>query len=221
MLEYNFPSYSVGECRPIRGPGRREIGHGALAERSLAWVLPKADVFPYTIKVISDITESNGSSSMASVCSGTLGMMDAGIPLTQPVAGISIGLVKEGEPVRAPDRHHRRRRPLRRHGLQDRRDAATASPGSSSISRSTGSTRRSSVATLTQARDARRRTPQDRCSRRSAVRGPSISAERAADRQHEDRSGEDRSPDRPGRQDDPGDSGRHGRPRSTLSTTAR
>jgi len=96
MLEYNFPSYSVGECRPIRGPGRREIGHGALAERSLAWVLPKPEVFPYTIKIISDITESNGSSSMASVCSGTLGMMDAGIPLTQPVAGISIGLVKEG-----------------------------------------------------------------------------------------------------------------------------
>ena len=96
MLEYNFPSYSVGECRPIRGPGRREIGHGALAERSLAWVLPKADAFPYTVKVISDITESNGSSSMASVCSGTLAMMDAGIPLQQPVAGISIGLVKEG-----------------------------------------------------------------------------------------------------------------------------
>lgn len=96
MLEYNFPSYSVGECRPIRGPGRREIGHGALAERSLAWVLPKSDAFPYTVKVISDITESNGSSSMASVCSGTLAMMDAGIPLQQPVAGISIGLVKEG-----------------------------------------------------------------------------------------------------------------------------
>jgi polyribonucleotide nucleotidyltransferase len=96
MLEYNFPSYSVGECKPIRGPGRREIGHGALAERSLAWVLPKHDAFPYTVKIISDITESNGSSSMASVCAGTLAMMDAGIPLAQPVAGISIGLVKEG-----------------------------------------------------------------------------------------------------------------------------
>ena len=96
MLDYNFPSYSVGECKPIRGPGRREIGHGALAERSLQWVLPKSDVFPYTIRLISDITESNGSSSMASVCGGTLCLMDAGVPIQQPVAGISIGLVKEG-----------------------------------------------------------------------------------------------------------------------------
>ncbi len=95
MLDYNFPSYSVGEVRPIRGPGRREIGHGALAERSLAPVLPTAEAFPYTIRLISDITESNGSSSMASVCSGTLSLMDAGVPITQPVAGISIGLVKE------------------------------------------------------------------------------------------------------------------------------
>lgn len=97
MLDYYFPSYSVGECRPIRGPGRREIGHGALAERSLEWVIPSPDKFPYTIRVISDIMESNGSSSMASVCSGTLGLMDAGVPITQPVAGISIGLVKEGD----------------------------------------------------------------------------------------------------------------------------
>ncbi|MEW4527556.1 MAG: polyribonucleotide nucleotidyltransferase [Maioricimonas sp. JB045] len=97
MLDYNFPSYSVGECRPIRGPGRREIGHGALAERSVAWVMPKAENFPYTVRVISDITESNGSSSMASVCSATLSLMDAGVPITQPVAGISIGLVKEGD----------------------------------------------------------------------------------------------------------------------------
>ena len=95
MLDYNFPSYSVGECRPIRGPGRREIGHGALAERSLASVVPAEEKFPYTIRVISDIMESNGSSSMASVCSATLSLMDAGVPITQPVAGISIGLVKE------------------------------------------------------------------------------------------------------------------------------
>jgi polyribonucleotide nucleotidyltransferase len=95
MLDYNFPPYSVGECKPIRGPGRREIGHGALAERSVQWVLPPAEKFPYTIRVISDITESNGSSSMASVCSATLSLMDAGVPITQPVAGISIGLVKE------------------------------------------------------------------------------------------------------------------------------
>ncbi|MDA1166056.1 MAG: polyribonucleotide nucleotidyltransferase [Planctomycetota bacterium] len=97
MLDYNFPSYSVGECRPIRGPGRREIGHGMLAERSVQWVLPKEDKFPYVIRAISDITESNGSSSMASVCSTTLALMDAGVPINQPVAGISIGLIKEGD----------------------------------------------------------------------------------------------------------------------------
>jgi len=95
MLDYNFPPYSVGECRPIRGPGRREIGHGALAERSVQSVIPTEEKFPYTIRVISDIMESNGSSSMASVCSATLSLMDAGVPITQPVAGISIGLVKE------------------------------------------------------------------------------------------------------------------------------
>jgi polyribonucleotide nucleotidyltransferase len=97
MLDYNFPSFSVGECRPIRGPGRREIGHGALAERSVAPVLPAADEFPYTIRVISDILESNGSSSMASVCGATLGLMASGVPITNPVAGISVGLVKDGD----------------------------------------------------------------------------------------------------------------------------
>ena len=96
MLDYYFPSFSVGEVRPIRGPGRREIGHGALAERSVKPVLPQADDFPYTIRVISDILESNGSSSMASVCGATLGLMAAGVPISNPVAGISIGLVKEG-----------------------------------------------------------------------------------------------------------------------------
>jgi polyribonucleotide nucleotidyltransferase len=95
MLDYNFPPFSVGECRPIRGPGRREIGHGALAERSLKAVVPAPERFPYTIRVVSDILESNGSSSMASVCGGTLSLMDAGVPITDPVAGISIGLVKE------------------------------------------------------------------------------------------------------------------------------
>jgi polyribonucleotide nucleotidyltransferase len=97
MLDYNFPPFSVGECRPIRGPGRREIGHGALAERSLKAVIPGPDKFPYTIRVVSDILESNGSSSMASVCGGTLSLMDAGVPISDPVAGISIGLVKEKE----------------------------------------------------------------------------------------------------------------------------
>jgi polyribonucleotide nucleotidyltransferase len=97
MLHYYFPSFSVGECRPIRGPGRREIGHGALAERSVKPVLPDPEGFPYTIRIISDILESNGSSSMASVCAATLGLMAAGVPISNPVAGISIGLVKEAD----------------------------------------------------------------------------------------------------------------------------
>lgn len=94
MLDYYFPPFSVGECRPIRGPGRREIGHGALAERSVKPVLPDPEDFPYTIRVISDILESNGSSSMASVCGATLALMSAGVPITNPVAGISVGLVR-------------------------------------------------------------------------------------------------------------------------------
>lgn len=97
MLDYNFPSFSVGEVRPIRGPGRREIGHGMLAERSVSPVLPSPEEFPYTIRVISDILESNGSSSMASVCGATLGLMAAGVPITNPVAGISVGLVRRSE----------------------------------------------------------------------------------------------------------------------------
>jgi len=92
-LHYNFPPFSVGEIRPFRGPGRREIGHGALAEKALLQVRPPDDEFAYTIRVISDITESNGSSSMASVCGGTLALMDAGVPITKPVAGISIGMI--------------------------------------------------------------------------------------------------------------------------------
>ncbi|MCK4625561.1 MAG: polyribonucleotide nucleotidyltransferase [Phycisphaerae bacterium] len=97
LLHYNFPPFSVGEIRPIRGPGRREIGHGALAERSLQPVLPAAEDFPYTVRVVSEILESNGSSSMASVCSATLSLMDAGVPIKSPVAGISVGMVKEGD----------------------------------------------------------------------------------------------------------------------------
>lgn len=94
---YNFPPFSVGEVRPIRGPGRREIGHGALAERALEQVKPAEDDFAYTIRLVSDITESNGSSSMASVCGGTLALMDAGVPIKNPVAGISIGLISDGK----------------------------------------------------------------------------------------------------------------------------
>jgi len=96
-LHYNFPPYSVGETRRLGGPGRREIGHGMLAERALAVVLPPKARFPYTVRIVSDITESNGSSSMASVCGGCLSMMLAGVPLSQPVAGIAMGLVTDGQ----------------------------------------------------------------------------------------------------------------------------
>ncbi len=95
MLHYNFPPFSVGEIRPIRGPGRREIGHGALAERAIQPVIPNEEAFPYTVRIVSDILESNGSSSMATVCGGTLSLMDAGVPIKAPVAGIAMGLIKE------------------------------------------------------------------------------------------------------------------------------
>jgi polyribonucleotide nucleotidyltransferase len=95
MLHYNFPPFSVGEVQFLRGPGRREIGHGALAERALTPVVPAEEKFPYTVRVVSDILESNGSSSMASVCGGSLAMMDAGVPLTAPVAGVAMGLIMD------------------------------------------------------------------------------------------------------------------------------
>jgi polyribonucleotide nucleotidyltransferase len=97
MLHYNFPPFSVGEVGFMRGPGRREIGHGALAERAVSSVIPDDKKFPYTLRVVSDILESNGSSSMASVCGGTLSLMDAGVPILAPVAGIAMGLVMEGD----------------------------------------------------------------------------------------------------------------------------
>jgi polyribonucleotide nucleotidyltransferase len=97
MLHYNFPPFSVGETGRMTGPGRREIGHGALAERALSAVLPTPEAWPYTIRIVSDILESNGSSSMASICGGALAMMDAGIPIKAPVAGVAMGLVKEGD----------------------------------------------------------------------------------------------------------------------------
>ena len=97
MLHYNFPSFSVGETKPARGPGRREIGHGALAEKSLLAVMPSKEKFPYTIRVVSEILESNGSSSMASVCAAALSLMDAGVPIKQAVGGVALGLVKDGQ----------------------------------------------------------------------------------------------------------------------------
>ena len=92
MHHYNFPSYSVGETKPSRGPGRREIGHGALAERALVPVLPSEDEFPYAIRTVSETLESNGSTSQASICASTLSLMAAGVPIKKPVAGISTGL---------------------------------------------------------------------------------------------------------------------------------
>ncbi len=97
MLHYNFPPFSVGEVKPLRGPGRREIGHGVLAEKALKVIIPQSSDFPYTIRIVADILESNGSSSMAAVCGGTLALMDAGVPIKAPVAGIAMGLIKEGE----------------------------------------------------------------------------------------------------------------------------
>lgn len=99
MLHYNFPSFSVGEVKFMGGPGRREIGHGALAERAVLQVLPSEDDFPYTIRIVSDILESNGSSSMATVCGASLALMDAGVPIKSPVAGIAMGLIHEGDKV--------------------------------------------------------------------------------------------------------------------------
>lgn len=97
MLNYNFPPFSVGEVKPLRSPGRREIGHGHLAERALHRLLPPEEAFPYTIRIVSEILESNGSSSMATVCGGSLALMDAGVPIKAPVAGIAMGLIKEGD----------------------------------------------------------------------------------------------------------------------------
>jgi len=97
MLHYNFPPFSVGEVGFMRGAGRREIGHGALAERSILRVLPDDAKFPYTMRVVSDILESNGSSSMATICGATMALMDAGVPISAPVSGVAMGLVKEGD----------------------------------------------------------------------------------------------------------------------------
>jgi len=100
LHHYNFPPFSVGETKPLRSPGRREIGHGALAERALNPVIPSSDIFPYVVRVVSEVLSSNGSTSMGSVCASTLGLMDAGVPITKPVSGAAMGLIKEDEEVR-------------------------------------------------------------------------------------------------------------------------
>ena len=120
MLHYNFPPFSVGEVKFLRGPGRREIGHGALAERALREMLPDEEAFPYTVRIVSDILESNGSSSMASICGGTLALMDAGRAHEAAGGRRGHGPGEGGRQVRRPLRHRRRGGPLRRHGLQGR-----------------------------------------------------------------------------------------------------
>ena len=100
LHHYNFPPYSVGETRPMRTPGRREIGHGALAERAIIPVLPGKETFPYVLRVVSEVLSSNGSTSMGSVCGSTLSLLDAGVPLKAPVGGTAMGLIKEGKEIR-------------------------------------------------------------------------------------------------------------------------
>ncbi len=128
LLHYNFPPFSVGETGRFGGASRREIGHGALAERSVEPVVPSQEDFRYAIRIASEVMESNGSTSMASVCSGMLALMDAGVPISTPVAGISVGLVTENDEQGQPealqfaDRHHRLRRSFRGHGFQTLRN---------------------------------------------------------------------------------------------------
>ena len=143
MLHYNFPPYSVGEVGRFGAPGRREIGHGKLAWRALRPMLPSHDDFPYTIRILSDITESNGSSSMATVCGGCLAMMDAGVPIARPVSRHRDGPDPRRQGLRGPLRHPRRRGSPRRHGLQGRRHRSRASPACRWTSRSPASPRRS------------------------------------------------------------------------------
>ena len=123
MHHYNFPPYRTGETGRVGSPKRREIGHGALAERALVPVLPSREEFPYAIRQVSEALGSNGSTSMGSVCASTLSLLNAGVPLKAPVAGIAMGLINEGERLRHPHRHPRCRGRVRRHGLQGRRHA--------------------------------------------------------------------------------------------------
>ena len=123
MHHYNFPPYSVGETGFMRGPKRRDIGHGALAQRALEPMIPQLDEFPYTIRLVSETLESNGSSSMGSVCGSTLALMDAGVPIKAPVGGHRDGPRQGGRRLRHPHRHPGRRGSPRRHGLQGRRHA--------------------------------------------------------------------------------------------------
>ena len=156
MHNYNFPPYSTGETGRVGSPKRREIGHGALAERALLPVLPSREEFPYAIRQVSEALGSNGSTSMGSVCASTMSLLDAGVPLKAHGRRHRDGPdLNEGGRVRHPHRHPRRRGRLRRHGLQGRRHHATSSPPCSWTPSSTASPPRCSAAALKQAHDAR------------------------------------------------------------------
>ena len=216
---YNFPPFSVGEAGFMRGPKRRDIGHGALAERALVPVVPSVEDFPYTIRVVSDILESNGSSSMASVCGSSLSLMDAGVPIKAPVAGVAMGLIKEGDDyivltdIAGVEDHL---------GDMDFKVAGT-SEGITALQmdiKITGVTFDILRDALAQAKDARltilgKMNDDDLRAARGAV------AVRAAHQRDPDRHREDRRRDRQGRRDDPRAVARSSRPRSTSTTTAR
>ena len=188
MLHYNFPPYSVGEVGRFGAPGRREVGHGKLAWRALQAVLPTKEEFPYTIRVLSDITESNGSSSMATVCGGSLAMMDAGVPLKRPVVGHRHGPDPRRQGLRGALRHPRRRGSSRRHGLQGRRHRPRASPRCRWTSRSPASPRRSCSVALAQAKEGRAHILGEMAKALDHTR-EELSRSRAADRDHADRQG--------------------------------
>ena len=194
---YNFPPFSVGETGFMRGPKRRDIGHGALAERALVPVIPPEEEFPYTLRLVSETLESNGSSSMASVCGSTLALLDAGVNITRPVAGIAMGLIKEGDDLIVltdiqGDEDHL--------GDMDFKVAGT-SEGVTALqmdNKVAGVTQETLAQALQQARDARRDHGRD-------AAGPPRGAQRmgAADHRHQDRPRQDRHGHRQGWRDHP------------------
>ena len=216
---YNFPPFSVGEAGFMRGPKRRDIGHGALAERALVPMLPSQEEFPYTIRVVSDILESNGSSSMASVCGSSLSLMDAGVPIKRPVAGIAMGLIKEGDDyvilsdIAGVEDHL---------GDMDFKVAGTER-GITALQmdiKITGVTFEIMRDALAQAKEARTFILAKMAEVMPAPRSE-LSALRAAHLHDPDRPGQDRPADRQGRRDDPRPLARSSRPRSTSTTRAR
>ena len=208
LLHYNFPPYSVGEASMLRSPGRREVGHGKLAWRALRPLLPPRDSFPYTIRVVSEITESNGSSSMATVCGSSLALMDAGVPIARPVAGIAMGLIKEGERIAVlsdilGDEDHL--------GDMDFKVAGTEI-GVTSLQmdiKIAGITEAIMDQALNQAREGRLHIL-TRDGQGPEWGAPRIAGVGAEDQYHSYPAGQDRRGDRPRRQSDPGDLRDHG-----------